>query len=62
MRPWAILQYPTDSVLFHRAIGTPLEWPEAKENADHVREWGIEVNLEVFLQNCCVANFVQSNS
>lgn len=26
-----------------RALGTPLAWPEAKENAAHVREWGIEV-------------------
>ena len=26
-----------------RALGTPLDWPEAKKNADHVREWGIKV-------------------
>jgi hypothetical protein len=26
-----------------RAIGTPLEWPEAKKVASHVRSWGIEV-------------------
>jgi hypothetical protein len=25
------------------AIGTPLEWPEAKKVASHVRSWGIEV-------------------
>lgn len=25
------------------AIGTPLEWTEAKKNAAHVRDWGIEV-------------------
>jgi hypothetical protein len=24
-------------------VGTPLEWPEAKKVAGHVREWGIEV-------------------
>jgi len=26
-----------------RALGTPLDWPEAKKVASHVREWGIEV-------------------
>lgn len=26
-----------------RALGTPLDWPEAKNNANHVREWGIKV-------------------
>lgn len=26
-----------------RAVGTPLDWPEAKKVAGHVREWGIEV-------------------
>ncbi|KAL8663670.1 MAG: hypothetical protein Q9168_008052, partial [Polycauliona sp. 1 TL-2023] len=26
-----------------RALGTPLEWPEAKQAADKVRQWGIEV-------------------
>jgi hypothetical protein len=26
-----------------RAIGTPLDWPEAKKVAGHVRSWGIEV-------------------
>jgi hypothetical protein len=25
------------------ALGTPLEWPEAKKVADQVRSWGIEV-------------------
>jgi glutamate--cysteine ligase catalytic subunit len=25
------------------ALGTPLEWPQAKQAADQVREWGIEV-------------------
>jgi hypothetical protein len=27
-----------------RALGTALEWPEAKKNADRVRRWGIEVS------------------
>lgn len=27
------------------AVGTPLEWPEAKKVAGHVREWGIEVSI-----------------
>lgn len=26
-----------------RQLGTALEWPEAKKNADKVRKWGIEV-------------------
>lgn len=26
-----------------RALGTPLDWPEAKKVAGQVREWGIEV-------------------
>jgi glutamate--cysteine ligase catalytic subunit len=30
------------------AVGTPLEWPEAKKNADHVREWGIEQLLAIW--------------
>ncbi|TKA68233.1 Glutamate--cysteine ligase [Cryomyces minteri] len=30
------------------AIGTPLDWPEAKKVASHVREWGIEQLLEVW--------------
>jgi hypothetical protein len=28
------------------AIGTPLEWPEAKKVASHVRSWGIEVGFQ----------------
>ena len=31
-----------------RALGTPLDWPEAKKNADHVRQWGIEQLLEIW--------------
>jgi hypothetical protein len=27
-----------------RALGTALEWPEARKNADKVRKWGIEVS------------------
>ena len=30
------------------ALGTPLDWPEAKKNADHVREWGIEQLLAIW--------------
>ena len=30
------------------AQGTPLEWPEAKKNADHVRQWGIEQLLAIW--------------
>ncbi|KAK3178490.1 Zn finger-containing GTPase- Activating Protein for ARF [Lepraria neglecta] len=30
------------------ALGTPLDWPEAKKNADHVRQWGIEQLLAIW--------------
>ena len=30
------------------ATGTPLEWPEAKTRADHVRDWGIEQLLAIW--------------
>ncbi|KAG8526701.1 Zn finger-containing GTPase- Activating Protein for ARF [Bacidia gigantensis] len=30
------------------ALGTPLKWPEAKKNADHVRQWGIEQLLAIW--------------
>ncbi|KAG6359235.1 hypothetical protein INS49_012756 [Diaporthe citri] len=30
------------------ALGTPLDWPEAKQNADQVREWGIKQLLEIW--------------
>ncbi|KAI9753149.1 MAG: bifunctional tryptophan synthase trp1 [Chaenotheca gracillima] len=30
------------------AVGTPLEWAEAKKNADHVRQWGIEQLLAIW--------------
>jgi hypothetical protein len=30
------------------ALGTPLEWPEAKKNAHHVRAWGIEQLLTIW--------------
>ena len=33
----------TDDLSLLRALGTPLDWPDAKKNADHVRDWGIEV-------------------
>jgi glutamate--cysteine ligase catalytic subunit len=36
----------------NRALGTPLQWDEAKKNADHVREWGIEVrDLRKFVED-----------
>lgn len=31
-----------------RALGTALEWPDAKQRAHQVREWGIEVWLGYF--------------
>lgn len=38
------------------ALGTPLEWPEAKQNAQIVREWGIEVwnRLDVWLETALI--------
>ncbi|KFY11996.1 hypothetical protein V492_04152, partial [Pseudogymnoascus sp. VKM F-4246] len=30
------------------ALGTPLEWPEAKKNANHVRDWGIKQLLAIW--------------
>ncbi|MCJ1374498.1 Zn finger-containing GTPase- Activating Protein for ARF [Loxospora ochrophaea] len=30
------------------AIGTPLEWPETKKCADHVRQWGLEQLLAIW--------------
>jgi len=30
------------------ALGTPLDWPEAKKNAGQVREWGIEQLLAIW--------------
>ncbi|KAI9694835.1 MAG: Zn finger-containing GTPase- Activating Protein for ARF [Bathelium mastoideum] len=30
------------------ATGTPLDWPEAKKVADHVRDWGIEQLLAIW--------------
>ncbi|KXT10033.1 hypothetical protein AC579_1223 [Pseudocercospora musae] len=30
------------------AVGTPLDWPEAKKVADHVRQWGIEQLLAIW--------------
>jgi hypothetical protein len=36
-----------------RAIGTPLEWPEAKKVASHVRSWGIEVCTPMISSRSC---------
>lgn len=30
------------------ALGTPLDWPEAKKNADHVRAWGVKQLLAIW--------------
>ncbi|RDW62582.1 putative glutamate-cysteine ligase protein [Coleophoma crateriformis] len=30
------------------ALGTPLDWPEAKQNANQVREWGIQQLLAIW--------------
>ncbi|TVY21638.1 Glutamate--cysteine ligase [Lachnellula arida] len=30
------------------ALGTPLDWPEAQKNANHVREWGIKQLLNIW--------------
>ena len=38
-----------DFCRYHSALGTPLEWPEAKKKADHVRRWGIEVGQNSFV-------------
>lgn len=35
------------------ALGTPLEWPEAKKVADQVRNWGIEVSPGAQCASCC---------
>ena len=34
--------------MVNRALGTPLDWPEAKKNANHVRQWGIEQLLAIW--------------
>jgi hypothetical protein len=31
-------------MILYRALGTALDWPEAKEQANLVRQWGIEVH------------------
>lgn len=30
------------------ALGTPLDWPEAKKSANQVREWGVKQLLEIW--------------
>lgn len=37
-----------DTNVVNRALGTPLDWPEAKKNANHVRQWGIEQLLAIW--------------
>jgi hypothetical protein len=44
----------------YRAIGTPLEWAEAKTQADHVRAWGIEVRNVAFSSATCHGAAVSS--
>jgi hypothetical protein len=29
----------------YSALGTPLDWEDAKKNAQQVREWGIQVRI-----------------
>lgn len=46
------------------ALGTPLAWPEAKERAGQVREWGIEVLpsvLSASLLPLCVVQVQEEN-
>ena len=43
-----IFKLKADHNLPTRALGTPLDWPEAKKNADHVRRWGIEQLLAIW--------------
>lgn len=33
---------------YFSALGTPLDWPEAKKEASHVRAWGIEQLLALW--------------
>lgn len=40
--------YPESFTMGLLAVGTPLEWPEAKKVAGHVREWGIEQLLAIW--------------
>jgi hypothetical protein len=42
-RLWRRITLHTLTKIIHSALGTPLEWPDAKKNAVHVRNWGIEV-------------------
>lgn len=39
---WQAWNYNADILVF-RALGTPLDWPEAKQSAHQVREWGVKV-------------------
>jgi hypothetical protein len=51
-------------ILTRSALGTPLEWPEAKKVAGKVREWGIEVRhgeLDVAKAAECIIDFEASN-
>lgn len=40
-----MLAWGPDIQMIRRQLGTALEWPEAKKNADKVRKWGIEVSF-----------------
>ena len=44
-----------------RAQGTPLAWPEAKQNAHRVREWGIEVGTVLWAFPNIPSSFIFSN-
>lgn len=43
------------------ALGTPLEWPEAKQAASQVRAWGIEVAFTVLHLLTAGLTFLASN-
>ena len=48
------------NAVHRRATGTPLEWPEAKKVADHVRNWGIEVSASIRFMSVKLRNHVVS--
>jgi glutamate--cysteine ligase catalytic subunit len=43
-----------------RALGTPLNWPEAQKKADQVRKWGIEVRVARSIE-CTTLMGIDSN-
>ena len=41
-------------------MGTPLGWEEAKKNAQHVREWGIQVRIQEREKAGCTKTYIDS--